>query len=538
MPVAQQALKDHPADTALINSFGNLFMQAGEPAQAAEYFAKAAQLEPQTIDFALNHAIALTAQGHNEDAIAVMVPLENQGRSSALFCSARGNAERGAGNLDAAAVWYDRAIALEPRRAKALHGRARIAIERGEADARQRFDAALAVNQGDPDLWLGRAQTLEVEGDIAGARQIAQSLVDQAPQWLEGSRYLAALRLAQGEADPTSHYGSAIAKLPQDPNIPYAWCGVLGSLDDNAKAADIAAEARKAHPDTQQFALLEALHSGAAGDDDRAEAIFKKLTIQNAERWLHEARHRIRLRDCTQAVSLLEQVLEADPDSISAWALLGVAWRLMDSPNADWLYRQGGCTALLPLPEADAVLPRVIPILHELHDGSPLPLGQSLRGGTQTRGILFNRLEPELRELQRSILDAVEQYRAGLPPADDRHPLLRHRDAPWRMEGSWSVRLAAGGDYHAAHIHPQGLVSSALYLELPPEDASDPKAGWLELGRPASDLRTGLEPLETIEPRIGHLALFPSILYHGTRPFSGAQRMTVAFDISLRKGTA
>jgi hypothetical protein len=39
-----------------------------------------------------------------------------------------------------------------------------------------------------------------------------------------------------------------------------------------------------------------------------------------------------------------------------------------------------------------------------------------------------------------------------------------------------------------------------------------------------------LEPLEAIKPEPGYLALFPSTLYHGTRPFGDAERMTVAFD--------
>ncbi|NNC52370.1 MAG: hypothetical protein HKO08_04950, partial [Erythrobacter sp.] len=106
---------------------------------------------------------------------------------------------------------------------------------------------------------------------------------------------------------------------------------------------------------------------------------------------------------------------------------------------------------------------------------------------------------------------------------------LRHRDAEWRMLGSWSVRLLGGGDHHTAHIHPQGIVSSACYLILP--DGRSPGDGALEVGRPAPDLRLDLQPLRTIEPIEGHLALFPSTMYHGTSPFGAGRRMTVAFDV-------
>jgi len=107
------------------------------------------------------------------------------------------------------------------------------------------------------------------------------------------------------------------------------------------------------------------------------------------------------------------------------------------------------------------------PLLHRLHDNAALPIGQSLRGGTQTRGNLFDRLEPEFAALRRAIEATLEDYRATLPPQDLRHPLLRRREQPWQLAGSWSVRLSGGSDHHKSHIHPSGVISSALYLEVP-----------------------------------------------------------------------
>ncbi|MCY7338836.1 MAG: 2OG-Fe(II) oxygenase family protein, partial [Sphingomonas bacterium] len=84
------------------------------------------------------------------------------------------------------------------------------------------------------------------------------------------------------------------------------------------------------------------------------------------------------------------------------------------------------------------------------------------------------------------------------------------------------------------HIHPLGLISSAAYFAVPPS-AADPveRAGWLELGRPPLDLRLDLPPITTIEPRVGECVLFPSTLYHGTRPFPAGKRMSVAIDINV-----
>jgi hypothetical protein len=75
------------------------------------------------------------------------------------------------------------------------------------------------------------------------------------------------------------------------------------------------------------------------------------------------------------------------------------------------------------------------------------------------------------------------------------------------------------------------VLSSAFYVRVPALDESS-REGWLELGRPPPDLRMDLEPLATIEPEAGNLVLFPSYLYHGTRPFTSGERLSVAFDVS------
>ena len=206
-----------------------------------------------------------------------------------------------------------------------------------------------------------------------------------------------------------------------------------------------------------------------------------------------------------------------------------MAWWLLGDERHEWLHGRDGLVQFLPLEQAEEEIASTVALMGSLHDPSAFPLSQSLRGGTQTRGLLFARLEPELVSLKAAITDRLEVYRAGLPLADAAHPLLRHRDAPWRIGGSWSVRLDGGGDHHTAHLHPQGILSSALYLALPQERAAG--EGALELGRPAADLRLDLPPVRVIEPRAGHLALFPSTLYHGTTAFPRGRRMTVAFDV-------
>jgi hypothetical protein len=130
-----------------------------------------------------------------------------------------------------------------------------------------------------------------------------------------------------------------------------------------------------------------------------------------------------------------------NPESIAGWAFLGIAWRLLDDPRHDWLSGQAGLYGARQL-DADAnELADLAVLLRDLHRSRSHPVGQSLRGGMQTRGRLLARMEPQLRRLKQHLLDAISAHMAALPPADDTHPLLRHRGRPPQLAGSWSVRL-------------------------------------------------------------------------------------------------
>lgn len=527
--LAQAELRDH----RLQNSCGALLMRLDDAEGAADLFERAWRAAPGEAEYAMNRAIALTALGRGGEALAVLQAAEPQGGGLARYWSVRANAARQANALQEARRCYERALACDSSYGKARQGLAQVALERGEPDAVALFDEALMAEPGNPYLWRGKAEALEVVGDRAGAMTIARQITEQAPRWTEGLELLAQLRLAAGEADYTSHYAQAMRRHPDDPNIAAAWIGVLAGLDHYSRAAAVARDAAARFPQLAGFRLLEAVHAGNAGDDRRAETVFAELPLATAERFLHEARHRIRRGEFSAAEDLLVQVLEQDRWNISAWALRSLVWRARKDERHRWLHGQDALVRKLPLSADDGLLAEAIKRLRELHAMSALPLNQSLRGGTQTRGSLFARHEPVFQELQTAIARTVVAYQADLPPADATHPLLRQRDAELAFAGSWSVRLTGGGDHHTAHIHPQGILSSALYLVVPERDRSE---GLLELGRPPPDLRLDLPPEHVIEPETGFLALFPSTLYHGTTPFGRSERMTVAFDVVARDG--
>ena len=521
------------------NSAGHAAMKRGDKPAAEALFAKARKLAPDTDEFALNHAIALNALDRPREALAALTDRPGLDANPACWTT-RGTAQRALGNRHDAASNFDRALALQANRPTALAGRAQVALERGEPDALARFERALAVRGTDPELWLGKAEALAAAGRHAEAVALAEAIAAQGPEWLPGLRLLAQLRLHQRADGIDAVFQQATAQSPKATQVWLEWARQLAGLDRYDDARRVVERALdQASADTGLMLAL-ARYAGAAGDTQEAERLLAALPEDAGGALPERIRHDLRTGKLDAGQQKLDHALAEAPSDIGLWALQGLLWQASGDARAAWLHGQDGLVALLPLHDADTVLPPAIARLHDLHNGASLPLDQSLRGGTQTRGNLFDRTEPEFAALRDAIAATLKAYRGGLPSRDNQHPLLRHRDATWNISGSWSVRLAGGGDHHASHIHPQGVISSALYCELPPpewaEPGDDPQAGWIELGRPPVDLPLEVGPLATLEPKAGWLALFPSTLYHGTRPFPRGTRMTVAFDVTLRDG--
>ena len=228
---------------------------------------------------------------------------------------------------------------------------------------------------------------------------------------------------------------------------------------------------------------------------------------------------------------MIDRQLEG-PQAPQFWPYASLAWRLAGDPRWEWLEADGKLVSAIDLTDRLPPLDDLAALLRSLHVATGEYLDQSVRGGTQTDGPLLSRIEPQIRTLRAAIASAVEEYLAALPPIDRKHPLLKERrDQLVRFSGSWSVRLRGAG-YHANHVHPQGWISSALYVALPNRTEGEAQhAGWLKIGEPPQELGIDLPPVRLIEPKPGRLVLFPSWMWHGTVPFTEGERLSVAFDV-------
>lgn len=456
----------------------------------------------------------------------------SQGKSEPAFAEVerRALALENEQRFKEAGTLFDAALKLNPSSQSSSEGRARIALAMKEDDAADHCLRALTFHNANPERQLQMILTVATE--LGGAAiPLFEDYLHRNPEDIDAHERLSDLRAEYGESDRlTDSYARALREYPRSRPLHMSHWKVLaraGRLDEALASMDAS---RSLFRHDRDFVVMEANIANYAGRTEQTGRLIDRLDGR-PDALLAHGQYCLQTGQPDKAAKLLEAVVLAEPDNLSAWALLEPAWRIIDDPRHEWLIGQPGLYGTTELALGPAELESIGATLRSLHRARSQPLGQSVRGGTQTAGQLFLRTEPDIRLLMEALGVAIGQFLGGLPPSDPGHPTLKHRDRPIGFGPSWSVRLTGGG-FHAAHFHRRGILSSACYISLPEAIAdSDEKSGWLEIGRPPPELAIDVPPLTTFEPKEGRLILFPSFLFHGTRPFDRGERLTVAFDL-------
>lgn len=408
-----------------------------------------------------------------------------------------------------------------------LRVRALASYERGDPDLLDRLDEALAQFPGDGGLLIAQARARAAAGDPRGLERLGE-VVRIAPDWIDGQAALAQLRWEAGERETfLEEYESALRRMPGNGRLWTSYINAVAGTGASADAARLVRRLRAMSGDSPELRLIEAHHAGMAGDLEGAESLLASVPDYFPDKALEAGRHRLRRGDPASAAHILEQLRGRDGMDNGGWALLELAWRGSIDPRHAWLVDPEHHFGVIDLAIGARDLDSLAAVLRGLHHGGGRPLGQSVRQGTQTRGNLWRRREAEIAALREILRAAVAGFVQRLPRVDEGHPLAPCFGAQLELATGWSIRLRGGG-HHVNHIHAHGILSSACYIALPA--GLEGTEGWLELGRPPADIALDLPPLATIEPRPGRLVLFPSYVYHGTRPFLAGERLTVAFD--------
>jgi hypothetical protein len=222
--------------------------------------------------------------------------------------------------------------------------------------------------------------------------------------------------------------------------------------------------------------MLEIGIAAHAGQIDRASKLLEEQD-DRPDAQLARGLNRLQRGDPAKAARFLEEVVSLQAGNLEAWSLLELAWRMTEDRRHAWLVGEPKMYGAKTLNLTNQQLGEIAVTLRALHQASAQPIGQSVRGGTQTPGQLFGRTEPEIALLVNALTAAIKDFVIDLPPSDQNHPVLRYREAGMAFGPSWSIRFTDSG-HHAAHFHPGGILSSACYICVPDTLADDIEKPW------------------------------------------------------------
>jgi len=533
------ALEGGPAD--ILGAIADTYGKVGRHAEAYEHWSAMIARYPDIAEAHLNRAIAASHAGLHDESVAATDEGLKRFAADPRLLATRAMALKNAGRIEESLAAFDIAVSVDPNRALTRHNQA-VALR-----AACRFDEACEVYRIAESLGATGPQfysnwaAAELEAQrLEKAEELYARALREDPDHDESRVGLTRLKIEyRGGEGAFDHYERSARSRPANAKAWIDWSRALIANRQTEAAKHVAAEALAYSPGHPALLAIKTFAEGMTGDAPAAlaklesllgshpkDANVRSLITQIAFRAGHPER----------AAEILEIRTAKDPDDQLAWAMLGLAWRLLDDPREYWLYDYDRLIMVTDVVPPDGSMSaedyarHIAGFLDKLHVTTAEPGGQSLRRGTQTNGALFARPEPAIQQFREAVTLAAEQAVARLPDDPD-HPFLRRKSRSLGFSGSWSVRLAAGG-HHVSHVHPEGWMSSAFYARLPAADPPERKRheGWIQFGVPPEHLGIELTPRRIIEPKPGRLVLFPSYMWHGTIPFSSGDRLTAAFD--------
>jgi tetratricopeptide (TPR) repeat protein len=544
----RRAIAAEPANPSYQNSLGVILRAAGRLDDAEAAYRKAIATWPDYPEPHFNLGLLLEVAGRTDEALAELreaVRLKPDYAQAATRLSGLlqrlERAEEALGVLEAAAAAKPSSFELTYTRGTVLatlqrHAEAAEALQRASALRPDSLEAALALTNalrdaGRIDDALAACwRALELRPDRAATHSDLNRLA-----WMASRHdlYLKSFAYVREKRGP-------------DPELLQLEAAFHLRGEKHAQAEALLREARTMAPGRGDVAGLLARALAGQGRFEESYPLFVEALNTEPRAMIHRIEFGFALlRDhqAGQALTVFEQALRVSPFDQLILAGLGLAYRelgdnryhaLMDFSRYVRVYE-------LKPPRGTADVDRYNRSLAEelqgLHSARVEPIDQTLRGGTQTTGRLFDERLPAVQHLREGVEAAVQDY-IGQVGTNAWHPVALRKPDAVKFQGSWSCWLRSGG-FHQNHVHPQGWLSSAYYVRLPGaiEDTSA-KAGWLRFGQ--SNLALGAADVSALEvrPAVGLLVLFPSYFWHGTVPFAdGNDRLAVAFDVAGARGS-
>ena len=496
----------NPQFAAAFEGLGAAHRQNKEPEKAEDALRKGLAVAPNHINLNNNLGVLLVDQGRRPEAIACFSIVLEQNPNALFALVNRGSALRFEGRTADALADHNRAVDLAPQDAEAQYQLGNSLRQAGDLPAAEAaYTRAISIAPQRPDIHGDLARMLWEMGESNRFLQPIESAIQKSPsEGLLATKGELALRA--GQLDVAENAASMALSLNENSARGYRILGRVRRHQGNLPAA---------------VAELEASQRVAADDFETLHELAETLLAKG---------------DYKAAVA----VLERDPPGTHLQkhiAIKAIAMRLSGDEAYQRFYDYERLTRkiVIETPPGFASLKAfndaLVAAIEPLHATTAQPLDQTLYGGTQSVGRLWDEPNPVIQALKNALLQAASVYKSGLPDDPD-HPFLARKPENLTCAGAWSVMLSSGGG-HVDHIHPEGWVSAVYYVRVPPEVTnSDQHAGFLRIG--ASGIEGIDLPAERwIEPVEGAVFFFPSYIWHGVEKFaSDGFRITAPFDLA------
>lgn len=454
------------------------------------------------------------------------------------------DATRAANRLKSEGRWAEAIAAHEaitlafPANAVAFHNLAATLGDAGRAvDAELAATHALRLGLDAPESWLVCARAVQAQGRFEEAKQLLREALKRRPLYLDALRDLAQLRwmCTASSEEAVRPVDTALVTVPDEPELILLKAQVLTAAADAAAALALlrrTSAAQPGHARLAQALAYAALQTGEAAESLAAAQRAMALAPDESATHMAWIDALLVLGEWRQAEQAALAWQARSPLDQHVLARLATAWRMLNDSRYRQLYDYDGLVSVqqLATPPGWAslgdYLSELAAVLHAAHRYRTHPFQQSIRQGSQLPNV-FQLPQRAAQALAFAVDEPIRRHLTWLGPGGD--PVRALNRGGYTVHGGWSIRMQAGGR-HVNHVHSEGWISSACYVEAPSALAG--QQGFLKLGEPGIPLDPLPPPERFVEPKLGRIVLFPSYMWHGTVPFAAAGvRMSVAFDL-------
>lgn len=500
-------LKNYPNVSLAYAIRGAIAEKKDEIKTAIKLFIKAIDLNPGNAEYhkncgnlyAKNKEYAL-ARKHLRKAIEI-----NSQYSDAYKCL--GDLDHEEGLLEDAVVNFEKALKFNPDFSEAANNLGVVQTTLGETTiAIENFISSVKINPHFAEAHNNLARAYFSTGSLVQAKNQCELAIDIKPDFVEALNNLANIEKELGNIDDAiKNYNSAILSNPNDPKLFYNLALAQVEVGKHTEAITNFRQALSLTNDNSNFDIKLCLHY-------LLKSLFNIGNFSILEREL------VKLDPVSDCMGLVGSIISRYNSRVN-----GSMRNIFCEHPLEYVFTED---LRASLGSFDAF----VQISSEVLTSNLFSIKkQSLvKNGIQTAGNLFESDDYRIRKIKKLLIKNINDYKQRYISSDE--GVFKNWPQYYDLYG-WLVSYRSGGHIEP-HIHENGWISGAVYINVPKLDQSNDGnfvvcIDDLELKR-----KNSKHEAKIVEVNTGTLCLFPSSLLHYTLPFSSEEdRVVLAFDL-------